>query len=297
MKKNIQNTLLALTLFLVPGFIFGQTPPTLGGSSTFVLFTSNGAVTNTGVSQITGDVGTDLGGPSTGFGNVNGQMHDGDGVSATAAFDLNLAYINLGAQTPTTPHAILLGSETLTPAIYAIPAVASLSGVLTLDGLGDPNACFVFQLGAAFSSAPGSSIVLINGAKACNVFWRIDGATNLTTGTSFVGTIICNGAIVLASGNILEGRALSIAGAVTVTGVKASTPVGCGSPILTGPLSPNTCLLCITYRKRSNFKHWRIEYYWRCWNKRRRSNDGFQWRECFGNNSSYIRCFNRSRFF
>ncbi|CAN5311840.1 ice-binding family protein [soil metagenome] len=239
MKKKINIALTAVMMFLMPALIYAQTPPNLGTSSTFALFTSAGGVTNVGISQITGDVGTNSG-LSSGFGNVNGVMHDNDGASASAAFDLNIAYLNLGGQIPTMFPGISLGlGQVLNAAVFSIPAVSTLNGVLTLDGLNDTNACFIFQLNGAFSSGPGASVVLTNGTKACNVFWRIDGATTFATGTTFAGTIICNGAITLASGCNLEGRALSQVGAVGITGTKVTTPLGCGLPYLTGPNPPN----------------------------------------------------------
>jgi gliding motility-associated-like protein len=239
MKTLLQKGVIILTLLLLTINIYGQTPPPLGVAADFALFTTNGAVTNVGISQITGNVGTNSG-ASTGFGNINGQMHDQDGVTASAAFDLNIAYNNLGSQAATMFPGILLGNgQILVPAVYSIAGVTTLNGILTLDGLGDPNACFVIQLGAAFSSNPGSSINLINGTKACNVFWKIDGATNLAAGTTFKGTIVCAGAIGLTSGDNLEGRALSTTGAITVSNVTVSTPIGCGSPYLTGPIPPN----------------------------------------------------------
>ena len=64
--------------------------PVLGTSSGFALFSTNGAVSNTGLSQLTGNVGTNNG-SSTNFGNVDGVMHDGDGATAQAAADLTVA--------------------------------------------------------------------------------------------------------------------------------------------------------------------------------------------------------------
>ncbi len=247
MKKNIQNAIIVIALLLSPNFIFGQAPPNLGIAASFVLFSSNGAVTHTGAgigSHITGDVGSQAGGPSSGFGNINGVMHDADGVSASAATDLNLAYLNVNVQGPATAHGLVFGSETLFAGIYstAVGVPASLGGILTLDGQGDPNAYFLFQVGFDFSSAALAEVKLINGAKACNVFWKVEGAVALATGTTFRGTIIANNAAIsiAASGVILEGRALSTTGAVSVnTGLTAYTPVGCGSPTLTGPLAPS----------------------------------------------------------
>jgi len=225
-------------LLLMPIVTLSQIAPDLGVASTFVLFTSSGAVTNVGMSQITGNVGSNSG-PVTGFGNVNGQMHSGDAVTGDAAFDLNIAYNNIASQAATIfPGIALGGGQVLTPAVFGVPAPSVLSGILTLDGLGDPDACFIFQMNGAFSADPGASIALINGTQACNVFWKVEGAVTLATGVDFKGNLIVNGAITLTSGDDLEGRALSMVGAVGVTSVKASTPIGCGSPTLMGPLAP-----------------------------------------------------------
>jgi len=238
MKKTLHNVLTALMLLLMPIVTLSQIAPDLGVASTFVLFTSSGAVTNVGMSQITGNVGSNSG-PVTGFGNVNGQMHSGDAVTGDAAFDLNIAYNNIASQAATIfPGIALGGGQVLTPAVFGVPAPSVLSGILTLDGLGDPDACFIFQMNGAFSADPGASIALINGTQACNVFWKVEGAVTLATGVDFKGNLIVNGAITLTSGDDLEGRALSMVGAVGVTSVKASTPIGCGSPTLMGPLAP-----------------------------------------------------------
>src|ERR1035437_3601869 len=91
MKTKLLNTLTAVILFLMPNVNFGQAP-NLGTAADFVLFSSNGAVSNGVIlSQLTGNVGTDNG-SSTGFGNVNGVMNDANGVSAQCKADLLLAY-------------------------------------------------------------------------------------------------------------------------------------------------------------------------------------------------------------
>ncbi|MEO6883336.1 MAG: ice-binding family protein [Bacteroidia bacterium] len=243
MKNKLLLIITAVTLCF-PKVNFGQAP-SLGTVSQFVIFSSNGAITHTGAginSHITGDVGSQIGGNS-GFGNVDGVMRAGDGVTATAVADLNTVYLNLSAQGPATPHVPLLGGETLSPGIYSItlPATPSLVGVLTLDGGGNPNAYFLFQLGSDFSTGPASEVKLINGAKACNVFWLVEGVVNIATGTKMRGNIIVhNAAINIATGVLLEGRALSTTGAISVnTGLVAFTPIGCGSPTLTGPIPPN----------------------------------------------------------
>ncbi|MDN3676295.1 ice-binding family protein [Flavobacterium paronense] len=213
--------------------------PVLGTSSGFALFSTNGAVSSTGLSHITGNVGTNNG-SSTNFGNVDGIMHDADGTTANAAASLTVAYNQLNAAIPNFFPAPLLGNgQSLNAGTYFIGQSASLNNTLTLNGQGNPNAVFIFQIQGAFSSAAGAQILLTNGAVACNVFWKIEGLVDLASNTVMKGTVVANNAaIILNSGVFLEGRALSTTGAVTVSGVTVVTPLGCGTPVLTGPAAP-----------------------------------------------------------
>jgi len=238
MKIKLLYFLTALMLLLSPATHFGQAP-NLGTTVDFVLFSTNGAVSNTGITHLTGNVGTNSG-SSTGFGNVNGGMHDNDLVSAQCAADLLIAYGDLNSAIPTNFPGTLLGNGiTLLPGVHSIPAATVLNLELILDAQGDPNAVFIFQINGSFSTNANSSIKLINNAQACNVFWKVEGLVDMSTGTTMRGTIVANNAAILMNvGDTLEGRALSIAGAVTVDGVLAYTPVGCGSVALTGPTAP-----------------------------------------------------------
>lgn len=236
MKTKLLNTLTAVLLFLVPSINFGQTP-TLGTAANFVLFSSNGAVGNTGVSQLTGNVGTNNG-SSTGFGNVNGVMHDNDGASAQASTDLLLAFNQLNGTTPTAFPAPSLGNgDTLSAGVYSLSGASTLNLNLYLNG--NANSVFIFKIQGAFSTNANSKIILINGALACNVYWKVDGLIDMAAGTSMKGTIISAAAILMNAKGTLEGRALSTTGAITVDGVLAYTPIGCGSLILTGPTAPD----------------------------------------------------------
>lgn len=239
MKSLLLSIIISVAMFSFPEVIFGQAP-NLGTAASFVLFSTNGAVSNTGISQLTGNVGTNNG-SSTAFGNVNGVMHDNDGASAQCAADLLVAYNKLNSAIPTFFPASLLGNGvTLVAGIYSIASTASLNLDLTLDAKGNSNAVFIFQIKGAFSTSASSSIKLVNGAMACNVFWKVEGLVDMASGTSMKGTIIANNAaIIMHTGTTLEGRALSTAGAITVDGVLAYTPIGCGSPTLTGPVAPD----------------------------------------------------------
>jgi len=235
MRKKL---LLSAILMVFSLHVIAQAP-VLGTAADFALFTTNGAVTNTGITQVTGNVGSNNG-PSTNFGNVDGVMHTGNGATAAAAASLTIAYNLLDAAIPTFFPSPLLGNgQSLNAGTYAIGESASLSGILTLNGQGNPNAVFIFQIEGAFSSAAASQVLLTNGALACNVFWKIEGLVDLATNTQIKGTVVANNsAIVLNTGVVLEGRAFSTTGAITVSGVKVTMPLGCTTPELTGPPAP-----------------------------------------------------------
>ncbi|MBA4239502.1 MAG: hypothetical protein C0448_02160 [Sphingobacteriaceae bacterium] len=232
--------LLIITIVILsfPKVYFGQAP-NLGTAANFVLFTTVGGVSNVGITHLTGNVGTNSG-LSTGFGNVDGQMHDNDGVSAQCAADLLIAYNQLNATIPTFFPAPLLGNgQTLVAGVYSIATPATLNLDLTLDGLGDPNAVFIFQIQGSFSTNASAKVKLINGAQACNVFWKVEGLVDMSVGTTMRGTIIANNAAInMTAGDTLEGRALSTTGAITVSGILGYKPNGCGSLVLTGPTAP-----------------------------------------------------------
>jgi len=238
MKTKLLYILTAISLFLLPATNFAQAP-NLGTTANFVLFSTDGAVSNTGISQLTGNVGTNNG-SSTAFGNVNGVMNDNNGASALCAADLLVAYNQLNTTVPTAFPAPLLGNgQTLTSGVYSISSAATLNLGLTLDALGNSNAVFIFQIQGSFSTNADAKVNLINGALACNVFWKVEGLVDMASGTTMRGTVIANNSgINMSVNDTLEGRALSTAGAITVDGILAYTPVGCGSVVLTGPMAP-----------------------------------------------------------
>ncbi len=236
--KNFKLTTFIALLSILPFISYSQAPQ-LGKVASFVIFSSNGPISNTGNSYITGDVGTNNG-SNTAFGNVNGVMHSADSSSAMAATDLLTAYNSLNAAIPTFFPSSLMGNGLVfVPGVYSIPSAATLNLNLFLDAQGDPNAVFIIQIGGPLSTSVGSKVRLINGALACNVFWKIEGLVSLASNTTMVGTIIANNAAIeMNVGDTLEGRALSTTGAITISGVLIDKPIGCGSTLLTGPTAP-----------------------------------------------------------
>lgn len=227
-----------LQMALLPAVYFGQAP-NLGTSANFVLFSTNGAVGNSGNSLLTGNIGTNNG-SSTAFGNVDGGMHDADGVSAQCATDVLFAYNQLNNATPVFFPAPLLGNgQVLLPGVYSISGNATLNLDLILNAQNDPNAVFIIQIQGAFSTNASAKVKLVNGALACNVFWKVEGMINMASGTTMRGTLIANNAAIsMATGDTLEGRAFSTAGAITVNNILARIPIGCGSTVLDGPAAP-----------------------------------------------------------
>ena len=243
--------LLAAVLLIMPEIGFGQAP-NLGTTKSFVLFTGVGAITNGAtpiyLTHLTGNLGSNSG-AATGFGNVDGVLYSGDATTSTATSDLSIANVMLDTTTANFhPASSNIGNgDTLLPGVYEYAGAATLNGILYLDAAGDPNAVFIFRFPGinTLDPSPNAKVKLINGAQACNVYWKVGGAFgSIAAGTSvsMKGTIVSNGAINLYSGDSLEGRALSTIGAISVLGtggITAYTPIGCGSPVLTGPTAPS----------------------------------------------------------
>jgi hypothetical protein len=190
----------------------------LNSAGNFTLFSSLGAVANTGISGVIGDIGSNSGAVSGWSSSiVVGSLHNANSVTAQAKIDLAAGYNKL-INIPTTDstHAPAFGSgDTLTQGVYKIAGAGSLAGLLVLDGGGDSNAFFLFKFGGAFTTSTGTKVVLINGARRCNVFWLAEGAISMAAFTFMKGTTIANnGANNMGANGFLEGRMFSTAGAV-----------------------------------------------------------------------------------
>ncbi len=191
MKKKFLHTLSVFSLMTVSNLSFGQAP-NLGSASSFVLFSTDGPVSNTGISHVTGNVGTNNG-SSTAFGNVNGTMNDANLITAQCAVDVLVAYNELDNTIPAFfPSSLLGNGQILTAGVYAIGSATTLNLDLTLNAEGNPDAVFIFQIEGPLSTGADSKIKLTNGAKACNVYWKVEGLVDMASGTSFKGTIIAN---------------------------------------------------------------------------------------------------------
>lgn len=193
----------------------------LGTAEDFAVLAGS-AITNTGPTMVFGDLGLWPGTSVTGFLPgvvVDGAMYVGNAVAEQAQGDLAVAYNSIAGM-PFDENLTAqgeLGGLTLTPGVYFFDSSALLSTSLTLDAMGDPDALFIFQIGSTLTTASASSILTINEADGCNVYWQVGSSATLGTGTIFQGNILALASITLNTGaTILEGRALARNGAVTL---------------------------------------------------------------------------------
>ncbi len=185
-------------------------------------------VTNTGPTVITGELGVSPGTAITGFPPglvVGGVVHSNDALAMQAHADASTAFTQLGLELATTSlTGQNLGGLTLTPGVYRFDSEAQLTGTLSLNTGGDPNAVFHFQIGSDLTTAANSAVLLLNGIST-NIFWQIGSSATLGIDSAFLGTILADQSITLNTGAELDGRALALNGAATLDTNTVSVPV------------------------------------------------------------------------
>jgi hypothetical protein len=203
-----------------------QTTIPLGSAANFAVL-AGATVTSTGLTVITGDLGLSPGTAVTGLppGIVNGALHTGDPTAALAKADLTNAINTANALTLPILVAGDLGGKTLVPGLYKSTSSLAVTGGLTLDAQGDPNAVWVFQIASTLTTLTGSQIILTGGAQASNVFWVVGSSATLGTTSVFKGTIMAYASITITTGATLDGRALAEVGAVTLDSNIITRPV------------------------------------------------------------------------
>jgi hypothetical protein len=240
-KKLIGIFALVATLAIVMATTTVAAPSSVGlGTAKSFAVLAGTTITNTGPTKVTGDIGLHPGSAVTGFASVTyiGALHLADGVALQAKNALVTAYNDAAGRTPVTTIATELGGQVVKAGVYDSAAgTFGVTGTLTLDAEGDSQAVFIFQMASTLITAPGSSVALINGASACNVFWQVGSSATLDTTTSFKGTIMALTSIALKTGATLQGRALARNGEVTLD-TNVITSAACSPP--TAPTIPNT---------------------------------------------------------
>ncbi|MDX6567921.1 MAG: hypothetical protein QOH15_499, partial [Gaiellales bacterium] len=214
---------------LIAGFVVpsANAAPTtmvnLGAASTYAVL-SGASVGNTvsapGAPHTTlrGDLGVKVSTQPTGFppGVVTGAVNVGNAAATTAHAALVAAYNDVAGRTGGAPLAGALAGATILPGLYTVAGAVSNTGTVTLDGGGNPNAVFVFQVDGALAMAAASHVVLVNGAQASRVFWQVNGAGAVGASADFAGTLMALDAVAVGSGTLVNGRAFARNGALTL---------------------------------------------------------------------------------
>jgi hypothetical protein len=130
----------------------------------------------------------------------------------TAIADASTAYTDASAKTttfPVNPTAGVIpavGSPPVAPGVYNWTGNVAMTDV-TLDG--GPGDVWVFQVGGNLTQAANTTVTLVNGAQAKNVFWQVGGVVTLAAGAHLEGVVLALTAIHLQTGATAKGRLLS----------------------------------------------------------------------------------------
>jgi len=222
-RHQLSGIVFAVALGLASVGLVGTTasavgaPVGLGTAASFAVIAGT-TVTNTGPSVISGDVGVSPGTAVVGFppGIVNnGTIHTADAVALQAQADVTTAYNDAAGRSTTATVTADLGGQTLVSGVYT-GATLGLTGTVTLDGQGDPNAVFVFQTASTLITASASVVALTNGANPCNVFWQVASSATLGTNSVFVGTVLALTSVTAATTASVNGRLLARNAEVTL---------------------------------------------------------------------------------
>lgn len=186
----------------------------LGGTSV----ASTGSTTITALSGGS-DVGVFPGTTITGFpsGSTNGAIHIADAIAETAHNQAVSLYNNLASFVPRLTLPPDLTSLNLTPGTYRFPDGVFLGGSLTLNGSFSEAAQFVFQITGSFTIGETSTMLLTNGAQACNIFWQVNGSAAIGSGSIFKGNVVASSSVIAGSAAEIDGRLFSLNADVSLT--------------------------------------------------------------------------------
>lgn len=145
---------------------------------------------------------------------LNGSVEVTSTRSNQCQADRNTAYNALAAAPCLTNNTRTeLSGLTLGPGVYCSGGAMSLSaGTLTLDGLGNSDAQWIFQMASTLVTSPYTSFILQNGAQTKNVYWKVGSSATIGHSSSFVGNIVAYASISFGQTSVLSGRGLAGAG-------------------------------------------------------------------------------------
>jgi len=199
-----------------------QASVALAGASGLAVLAGS-AVTSTGATVITGNLGLSPGSSVGGFppGILNGTQHINDVIANQAKLDLTAAYNDAAGRTCTDIVTLSgnIGGLTLTPGLYkSTSSLAISSGDVTFDAKGNANAIFIIQIASTLTTTSGRKVILSGGALASNIYWQVGSSATFGTTSVFKGTVMAMQSITFNTGATLDGRALARTGGVTMAG-------------------------------------------------------------------------------
>jgi len=203
----------------------------LGSAGDFVILAKTG-ISNTGTTQIYGDIGIspeaaisitgfdlimDASGTFSTSALITGNVYAADYTDPTpakmtaAVSDMELAYTDAAGRL--NPDETELGAGditglTIAPGLYkwGTGVLVSAAGV-TISGTASD--VWIFQIAADLELASGAAVTLSGGALASNIFWQVGGQVTIGTTVAMKGIILCQTLIAMNTGASLEGRALA----------------------------------------------------------------------------------------
>jgi hypothetical protein len=217
-KLRVSLVLLAsMSTLLFTSSALGASPSVgLGTAASFSVL-GGSTVTDTGPTTMAGNLGLSPGSSITGAPQVLGETHVDDAVSIGAKNALTTAYNDAASRPANGSAGTDLSGQVFLPGVRTASSSLLLSsGSVTLDAQGNPNAVFIFQIASTLITGSNTSVQLINGAQACNVFWQVGSSATLGTGTRFAGTIMALATITANTAATIHGRLLASTGAVNL---------------------------------------------------------------------------------
>jgi hypothetical protein len=171
-------------------------------------------------------------------------MHGEDGQGQIAQDNAVIIKAQFPPPPACTGGAAISGAVVLTPGSYCYPADLALSGSLTLDGQGDPNALFIFNVITSITTATAFHMTLINQASSCNVYFLVGQSVTMGTATVFVGNVIAGQSITTVTGTSVTGYLVAQSGAISLGDQTTVNALGCttstSSTSATSTIAPTT---------------------------------------------------------
>lgn len=190
------------------------------GAAIFAILAGS-AVTSTGATTVTGDLGISPGSSLEGFppAILNGTLHINDNIVDQAKTDLAAAYDEAASRSASDRVTLSgnIGGLTLTPGLYmSTSSLAVSSGDVTFDALGNADAVFVLQMASTLTTTSGRKVILAGGAQAKNIYWQVGSSATFGTTSVFKGNVMAMQSITMNTGATLDGRVFCRNGGVTM---------------------------------------------------------------------------------